>query len=773
MGVSVRSQITGSTVGAFYRASFVYGYGVNNVSFSESIDFPLGTERISFQPRQAPALTTRVRTHIQLIAPNATGSTMQAWEAVTVISSSKALVEDTTFYAGARWQNMLGKSFSLKTARGNELDGVVDTPQVGTLSAVMNDPAFDPTKNARVRPGRKVRVTYLSDGIWSTLWSGTLSTVDVNYSDNKPRVTLQATDTWAQVNNFKVPEAFNGSLEQRGNAVAAKTPGIDYTFFSNPGTDPSVTTPVMIDVQENATATEQLTWISIAKNAFLICRTNGNIQMQSYDTWGSSPSVLLSDRPYDGVERVIDQGMLDASLYVSGKRWSNATGWNYVTAGTGAKASRFDFATGRLTAYFDMLPVNSAQSAPQADKDQWLKVDGGDVYTLKYTAYQTGTRHKPYLNYVKSDGSVGSVDSPWITSAGSSTTVYTANFIIPADVVAIAPRWQAEGLDGQTFTLYGKHPAGSDWSFGQSIGDVDYYTDIDTNFGSQALFNEFMVNRHNLDEEDGEKTYGPYTNAASKSQWGSKSTTIDVNDGVPREIAERYAKVYANPEIFASQVKFNARQSMGSQAMWNLYGVAKVKHTDSGLNASYRILNIEHEITPESWEVTVGFRPLEATAAVTITNPPGGASAGPGDLVQPTPGQHSRRYRNTTFNVANNTTTTVPYNVIDTEDGITYDATNNRWVVAKDGRYVVSASVSYSPNATGARIIDINLNGSVKARGRIIGWTSTNNIVGAATVLKCVAGDVIAITTLHNQGAALALAANGAENFASVTFVGA
>lgn len=283
-------------------------------------------------------------------------------------------------------------------------------------------------------------------------------------------------------------------------------------------------------------------------------------------------------------------------------------------------------------------------------------------------------------------------------------------------------------------------------------------TDINVNFGSQALVNEIMVQRHNLDEEEGEKVYGPYTNAASVADWGKRSATIEVNDSSPLALATNALKVYANPDIFVSSTSFNARDNdygfhIATRA--SIYEAVRVTFPEDSIDTTYRLLNMSQTITPDEWSVDLEYRPLEATASVVVTNPPGGANSGPGDLVVPTPGPLGSRTRNTTFSVASGTFTTVPLNNGVTLDQVTWDNTNSRYVVNKDGRWIVAGGVRYNASATGTRGIQLVINGvaraiTVEPAGSIgTGPTMTR-------VFKLAAGDTVALQVYQNSGAALA-----------------
>lgn len=172
-------------------------------------------------------------------------------------------------------------------------------------------------------------------------------------------------------------------------------------------------------------------------------------------------------------------------------------------------------------------------------------------------------------------------------------------------------------------------------SYSDDPADTDaiHYTGIETNFDSKNLVNSLTVTKTALSEKDGSKVYGPYVNQASVDDWLTVSANIDVNDGTPATLAAAYLAVYAEPEIFTESVTFNATDNIALAIVRELYEAAHVEFARAGVDAVYRTIAIEHEITPERWIVTVHFKPLESTSPIVVTNPPGGATSGPKDLV--------------------------------------------------------------------------------------------------------------------------------------------
>lgn len=307
-----------------------------------------------------------------------------------------------------------------------------------------------------------------------------------------------------------------------------------------------------------------------------------------------------------------------------------------------------------------------------------------------------------------------------------------------------------------------------------------WYTGIGINFGSEALVNGLTVTRINLDEteNDGAKEYGPYVVPQSVADWGAQNTTAEIIAGSPSAVANDQLPIFGTPKRFPREVKFNAQQHLDAAIDLDIYDAARVKRTTI-LDDIFRVLRLRHEITAsvrpedETWVVTAEFRPLESPTAVTVVVPAAGADTGPADIVLPTPGPLGSRRRNSTFAVAHNTWTTVPLAQAITLDQVTWDATNNRFTVPKDGRYVLSAGFRFAANATGTRGVRIVVSGS--SIGIFASGVGTNGDGGGtlAKVHKLAAGDTVQTQVYQSSGGSLNIDGANDATFLDVTYIGA
>ena len=303
------------------------------------------------------------------------------------------------------------------------------------------------------------------------------------------------------------------------------------------------------------------------------------------------------------------------------------------------------------------------------------------------------------------------------------------------------------------------------------------YTAIEYGFDTENLVNTLYVDRVNLDEVDGQKTYGPYVAAASVAAWGPSADTVTVTDGVPLTHATAFLRANSTPVDTVRSVSFTVDPDNPIHllaASVELYRAVGVNHTTaSGVHSQfYRIIGVQHDISATRWRVTHILRRMEYSSGVAIGTPAAGANTGPGDITPPTPGLLASRGRSTALSIANGAVTSIAFDAQLVADGIAYDAVNRWFVAPRAGRYSIEAAAHFVGNATGVRRLYIAVNG---VQVRLIdqaGLASGNHLhIGAA--LKLAANDKVAVQVLQNSGAARDISANGAGwTFADITYLG-
>lgn len=298
------------------------------------------------------------------------------------------------------------------------------------------------------------------------------------------------------------------------------------------------------------------------------------------------------------------------------------------------------------------------------------------------------------------------------------------------------------------------------------------YTDIEVAYGSRSLTNALTIKRINIDEdEDAGKVYGPFIASDSELAYGRSSAEVETVGGVPVDIATRILSTYGNPRRFVSSLTVNARDNLSAVLALKPYDKVRVKRSTL-VDDFYRIMSVEHTVTPDSWVTTFTFKPLETTETVDLMVPEMGADTGPGDIAGAGFPRLARRSRSTTQNVTSGTSTVVLWTQELNSEGIAYNASNGRLTVPRNGRYHVTTSLAFPPNATGARVVDVRVNGTNFIRGRVSAWASTDNIVSASQTLRLSAGDYIDVVAAQNSGSTLAIQTDTNATFVSIAYVG-
>lgn len=311
------------------------------------------------------------------------------------------------------------------------------------------------------------------------------------------------------------------------------------------------------------------------------------------------------------------------------------------------------------------------------------------------------------------------------------------------------------------------------------------FTDIATSFGSKNLVNSLIVNRTNADEADGSKAYGPYLHGASVVAWKTTSAEIDVIDGVPADIATALLQRYGVPTVFPTSLTFSALDSTAwsaAAAFCDIYSQVGITYTRAGISTTAFVLGIEHDITAFDWTVTLTFRPTDATTTATITNGSGTMTAGPRDVVAPTPGPYAWRTQSTQTSYASATWTSTELDTNQVADGsITYDTTNRRFSVPRAGRYQVNYAVTWNPATAGRRLLRVVVNGDTgnpvvqATHPAPSGASGVNNLItmSVSKVLKLAAGDTITPQVYQDSGAALVVYVNPMSfTYAEITYLG-
>lgn len=103
----------------------------------------------------------------------------------------------------------------------------------------------------------------------------------------------------------------------------------------------------------------------------------------------------------------------------------------------------------------------------------------------------------------------------------------------------------------------------------------------------------------------------------------------------------------------------------------------------------------------------------------------------------------------------------------DSEGGHSTTTNNTRYTVQVAGLYLVTAHLAFTANATGMRVLDLKVNGSIAPGGRVSSGVPTTSVSCAMCVAVHVqlnVGDYLEMSCTQYSGSALALAYSAAYN---------
>lgn len=320
------------------------------------------------------------------------------------------------------------------------------------------------------------------------------------------------------------------------------------------------------------------------------------------------------------------------------------------------------------------------------------------------------------------------------------------------------------------------------------------YTGLKTSFSARALANAITLRVHNANSE---AVYGPYTNQDSLTQWGAQSDEVELHelegwslygaapDPGSAANAGSFLKRYATPQRYPSSVTLNVTEDLTPALDSQPYDALRVKRNApvGALDSTVRVLKLTHTITadrrrPEKgrWQLQLDTRPIEGTAAVTVTPPdatnsPNGQTSGGNsiDATQPM----SRRACVTDQAFAAGSTAAIPWPTPLEVTGIAFDAANRWWTIPKRGRYLITCMALIFGQANQSYGIDVRVNGVVQSRTWGYAGNEAVASVRVCEVITLQPGDHLQTTGIGTAGA-FTMSGAGADNrmIASITYLG-
>ncbi len=170
----------------------------------------------------APTGATTASVTISALAGGGTGVIARVYISTTTTGTGSATPRPTVPNV---WTDILSQTFSINSEQGNDLNGVEDVLQAGSLIAVIGNPTLDPATSTLLQKGRPIRLTATTGGATRDVWTGSIETADVDYDDSKGtakplRITLTATDDARKLLDATLAVARAGGFKAQVSSAA-------------------------------------------------------------------------------------------------------------------------------------------------------------------------------------------------------------------------------------------------------------------------------------------------------------------------------------------------------------------------------------------------------------------------------------------------------------------------------------------------------------------------------------------------------------------------
>jgi hypothetical protein len=135
-------------------------------------------------------------------------------------------------------------------------------------------------------------------------------------------------------------------------------------------------------------------------------------------------------------------------------------------------------------------------------------------------------------------------------------------------------------------------------------------------------------------------------------------------------------------------------------------------------------------------------------------------------------GSRTRAIANTLAVATSTEVNLAPGSAREVASGVTWDATNNQFVINKPGIYIVEAQIPWPSNATGRRETRIRKNGLIYNTQTVLpGVTGAPVSTTSTCLIPCDAGDTLTVFAWQNSGATLTITPSSDQYYFSVCWV--
>lgn len=739
------------------------------ISQSATIQVPTGVSRMQLQvyvigPGGNTAVPTNSVMFVDAVSleregPNATsyfdGSTAAAggwtyaWTGTAHNSTSVATNSNLGFVEPVPYNDVLGDLRELSVTR-EELN-------VGTLSAVVVNPDLSPVVAETLRPGRRFRLMMnpnpdamlMSFGNYTeSLIVGKLGNARVEYRplENDPRrkaiISLTGVDPIALLANAKRSSTV-GTVPELPYVLEGA--GVPWRCDGESG---QVASANVVVTNDSASALDQ---VAITRD------TAGGY------AWVDRRGLLRVNSIMPGVELgTVTNGSMNAPLDL--QVWTAAFASDLVITASPAPAldgtclmgtplgnnSQFIFMQGNPAFQSSRIRVSGGQ---EIEARAWVRSNVSRLATL-------------YFGFFDQDGNLISF---LFNETGMATATpvgswqeRTRSFTVPPGAYYMSVQVAIIHATGASLPNTDRHYLDS-----VSISTPDaLLTDLDetvynhnfvVDYDTDRAINSVEVHRQWTHPAEGpqETVYGPYTDAASVSEWGTKHASVTVAGTDPSAIPALAAAILAKnatPEVRVQSLQIPINRNTLQYATLDLYDLVHVTNESVGIDAHLRIVGITHSVVAnpnpaedDRWLMTLDFASENGVATPTAAPALPSSTADSMLFVD-------LAKNGSAMSVPNSTGTTPSgWEIRSNVGGGTLAGASK--VITTPGMHFVSGTVTFVAGTSGRRLLAIRVNGVDVAREEVA--TGSLITLQASNIVFANAGEVIDMQVLQTSGAAL------------------
>lgn len=679
---------------------------------------------------------------------SASGGWSYAWSGTTNNSASTATTSNLAFVEPVPFIDVLGDIRELSVVR-EELN-------VGTLSATVVNPDLSPAVAETLRPGRKFRlvlnpspassgISPLSFGGWTEpLITGKLDNAKVEYRplENNPArraiITLTAVDAIALLANAKRPNTV-GTVPELPYVLEGA--GVPWRCDGESG---QVSSANVVVANDGASALDQ---VAITRD------TVGGY------AWVDRRGLLRVNSIMPGVELgTVTNGSMTAPLDLQVWTAAFANDLQIVTSPSPAHSgtclmgqplgnnSQFIFMQGNPAFQSSRIRVSGGQ---EIDATAWVRSNVSRLATL-------------YFGFFDQDGDLISF---LFNETGMATATpvgsweeRTRSFTVPPTAYYMSVQVAFIHASGSNLPTTDRHyidsvsistPDALMTDLDETVYNHNFVVDYDTD----RAINSVEIHRQWTHPAEGpqETVYGPYTDAESVSEWGTRHASVTVAGTAVADIPDLAAAILeknATPEVRVQSLQIPINRNTLQYATLDLYDLVHVTNEAVGVDAHMRVTGITHSIaanpTPGSsdrWLMTINFASENAIATPTE------APALPGSKAD------SELYVDL---VKNGSTFSVPHNSTTLPTGWTVNANTGGGtlagaskVVTTSGLHAISGTASFVSGNPGRRTVLLRVDGNDIARDEV--FTEDAVTLNAANTVYVNAGQTVAMYVFQTQ----------------------